>query len=82
MLVPAVLSALGSSGSTMVTVNVAAQRLLVPLAGMSLLLMDAAGVAAFRNLQPARAVPGDYSPTASAVDAGVLDGMSRGTTRT
>lgn len=57
MLVPAVLSALGTSGSTMVTVNVATQRLFLPLAGVSLLLMTAAGIAAVRNMQSACALP-------------------------
>ena len=78
-LVPAVLGALGTSGSTMVTVNLTTQRLFLPLAGMSLLMMAAAGAAAIRNLQPTCAVSG-YSPATT--EAGVLEGMSRGTTRT
>ena len=82
MLVPAVLSALGTSGSTMVTVNLTTQRLFLPLAGMSLLLMTAAGVAAVRNLQPTCAVPGYSPPTVPATDALGAVEMSRGTTRT
>ena len=81
MLVPAVLSALGTSGSTIVTVNVATQRLFVPLAGVSLLLMTAAGVTALKSLQTSCAVPG-YGPTGSATDVGAVDGISRGTSRT
>lgn len=57
MLVPAVLSALGTSGSTMVSINLATQRLFLPLTGVSLLLVAAAGVTAVRNLQLACAVP-------------------------
>lgn len=65
MLLPAVLSALGTSGSTMVMVNAATQRLFLPLAALSLLMIAASGVSAVKNLRQVCALPGRPSPAGS-----------------